>query len=132
MPSPPDAAVGEAAFVVVARLAQLPDGRCAPITIDGHHLVLARRGGVVYACQSTCPHEMAGLVQARIEGDRLVCPRHLASFDLTNGRASSGWTLDALKLYPVRVENGAVAVDAAAVRRNPPGGPRTMWDFTRR
>jgi 3-phenylpropionate/trans-cinnamate dioxygenase ferredoxin component len=130
MPSPPDTVAEEAAFVVVALLAQLPDGGCVRVTIEGHDLVLARRGSAVYACQSACPHEKANLVQARIEGGRLVCPRHLASFDLADGRVSSGWTLEPLKLYPVRVAHGAVAVDAAAVRRNPPGGPRTTWDFT--
>jgi len=36
-------------------------------------------------------HEKADLAQAHIEDGRLVCPRHLASFSLTDGAASRGW-----------------------------------------
>jgi len=39
-------------------------------------------------------------------------------------------TLDCLKLDPVRVSDGEITVDVAAVRRNPPGGVRKVWDFT--
>jgi 3-phenylpropionate/trans-cinnamate dioxygenase ferredoxin subunit len=119
-------------FVVVADLAHLPDGGFIRVMVEDHALVLARDGGAVYAFQGTCPHEKADLAQGRIEGGRLICPRHLASFDLVDGEASRGWKLDALKLYPVRVEDGAIAVDGDAVRRNPPGGNRQVWDLTRR
>jgi 3-phenylpropionate/trans-cinnamate dioxygenase ferredoxin component len=125
-------AESEADFVIVARLEHLPDGALAPVMVDGHGLVVARRGSEVLAFQATCPHEKADLAQGRIENGRLVCPRHLASFSLVDGEASRGWTLDCLKLYPVRVTDGTIAVDADAVRRNPPAGVRKVWDFTGR
>ncbi len=120
----------ESRFVAVADLDALPDGAMRAIVLEGHGLVLARQGDVVHAFQATCPHEKADLSQGRIEAGRLVCPRHLASYSLADGAVSRGWKVDALKLYPVRIENGAVAVDAAAVERNPPGGARKVWDFT--
>ena len=119
-------------FVVVAKLQHLPHGCFTRVIIDGHALVLARDGDSVYAFQGTCPHEKADLAQGRIEGGRLICPRHLASFDLVDGRASRGWKLDPLKLYPVRIRDGNVAVDGDAVCRNPPGGDRKVWDLTTR
>jgi 3-phenylpropionate/trans-cinnamate dioxygenase ferredoxin component len=119
-------------FVVVARLAQLPDGGFMRVTLDGHALVLARDKDLVYAFQGTCPHEKADLAQGRIECGRLVCPRHLASFDLVDGHASRGWKLEALRLYPVRICGDDIAVDHDAVRENPPGGERKVWDLTRR
>ena len=122
----------EPRFVVVATLGQLPDGAFLPVLVDGHGLVLARDGDAIYAFQATCPHEKADLAQGRIEGGRLICPRHLASYDLVDGQVSRGWKVDALKLYPVRIEGGEIAVDADAVRRNPPGGERKVWDFTAR
>jgi 3-phenylpropionate/trans-cinnamate dioxygenase ferredoxin component len=121
-----------ARFVVVARCEHLRDGGFAPVVIDGHGLVLARQGETVYAFQGTCPHEKADLAQGRIEDGRLVCPRHLASFDLADGQVSRGWKVDCLKLYPVRVADGEIAVDAEAVRRNPPAGARKVWDFSGR
>jgi nitrite reductase/ring-hydroxylating ferredoxin subunit len=119
-------------FVAVARLDDLPDGAFMPVGVGSHGLVLARAGDAVYAFQSTCPHEKADLAQGRIENGRLVCPRHLASFALNDGQASRGWKVDALKLYPVRLSEGAIAVDADAVERDPPGGIRKVWDLSRR
>ncbi len=134
MPSQPEieAAMGDhnARFVVVASYRDLPDGGFALVVIDGHALALARDGETVYAFQSTCPHEKADLAQGRIEGGRLVCPRHLASFSLKDGQASPGWKLKALKLYPVRIAHDEIAVDAEAIRRDPPQGARKVWDFT--
>jgi 3-phenylpropionate/trans-cinnamate dioxygenase ferredoxin subunit len=122
----------EPRFVVVSDFDRLPDGGFIRVMLDGHALVLAREGGRVYAFQGTCPHEKADLAQGRIESGRLVCPRHLASFDLVDGQVSRGWKLDALRLYPVRIEDGDIAVDGDAVRRNPPGGDRKVWDLTTR
>ena len=118
-------------FVVVAAFEHLHDGAFVRVTIEGYGLVVARNGDRVYAFQGTCPHEKADLAQGRIEGGRLVCPRHLASFDLDDGNVSHGWKVEALTLYPVRIEDGMIAVDVEAVRANPPVS-RTVWDFTQR
>lgn len=122
----------DARFVPVAMLDQLLSGMPLRIIVEGHTLVLARDGEAVYAFQATCPHEKADLSQARIEHGCLVCPRHLAAFALTDGKVSAGWdNVEPLKLYPVRIVNGEIAVDAAAVSRQPPGGKRQVWDFSR-
>jgi 3-phenylpropionate/trans-cinnamate dioxygenase ferredoxin component len=123
-------APSEARFVVVAELAELPNGCLRRELLDGHGLVLARTGDTVFACQGMCPHEKADLSQGRVENGRLICPRHLASFDLQDGQCSAGWKLERLRLYPVRVEDGRIAVDLAAVLRDPPSGPRKVWDLS--
>jgi len=122
--------MNEPRFVAVAKLDDVPDSALRAIVLEGHGLVLARRGDTVHAFQATCPHEKADLSQGRIEDGRLVCPRHLASYSLADGQVSRGWKVDALKLYPVRIEDGTIMIDAEAVRRNPPGGARKVWDFT--
>jgi len=122
----------EAQFVVVAALDRLPDGAFLRVMIDTHGLVIARNGAAIYAFQGTCPHEQADLAQGRIEDGRLICPRHLASYSLADGEVSRGWKVDALKLYPVHIQGNEIAVDAAAVRRRPPGGGRKLWDLTQK
>ena len=117
-------------YVVVATLDRLPDKAFLRVMIDDHGLIVARDGAAVHAFQGTCPHEKADLVQGRIEACRVICPRHLASYSLTDGQVSRGWKVDALRIYPVRIEGNDIAIDAAAVRRDPPGGSRKRWDLT--
>ena len=120
-------------FVAVATRDTLPDGAMLRVMLESHALVLARRGDAIYAFQGTCPHEKADLSQGRIENGRLTCPRHLASFALSDGAVSAGWkNVAALKLYPAHIQDDAIMVDAAAVHRNPPGGSRQVWDLSSR
>jgi 3-phenylpropionate/trans-cinnamate dioxygenase ferredoxin component len=119
-------------FVKAATIRELSPGTFLRVTIEGHALVLARDDDIVHAFQGTCPHEMADLSQGRIEDNCLICPRHLATFDLRDGAVSNGWKHVApLKLYPVRRDGEDVLVDAAAVAINPPRGKRRVWDFSR-
>jgi len=117
-------------YVGVLDLAAAKARQINEIRIGGHVLAVALVDGGAVAFQALCPHDKAGLAAGRIEGCTLICPRHLASFDLRSGAVSKGWKVDALRLYPARIENGQIAVDMAAVRRDPPGGARKVWDMS--
>lgn len=114
----------------VLDLAAAQDTAISEVRIDGHVLAVALLDGAPVAFQALCPHDKAGLAAGRIDGCMLVCPRHLARFDLRSGAVSEGWKVDALRLYPARVENDMIAIDMAAVRSNPPGGVRKVWDLS--
>lgn len=100
------------------------------IRVDGHVLAVALVDGAPVAFQALCPHDKAGLAAGRIDGCTLICPRHLASFDLRTGAVSPGWKVDNLRIYPARIQGAMIAIDMAAVRRNPPAGPLKVWDLS--
>jgi 3-phenylpropionate/trans-cinnamate dioxygenase ferredoxin component len=77
-------------------------------------LVLMRDGDRIFACERFCPHEQADLSEGRIADGRLFCPRHFASFDLRDGNMSAGWPSRDLKVYPVRIEDDKIWIDAGA------------------
>lgn len=87
---------------------------CARVT--GVDLLLVWNEGHVVACERVCPHEQADLGRGYVSGGRLFCPRHPASFDLRNGQISDGWPSRPLQMYPVRIGDGQVWIDAGAVR----------------
>jgi 3-phenylpropionate/trans-cinnamate dioxygenase ferredoxin subunit len=92
-------------------------GDVIPVRVAGVDLVLAPYRGGVVACERACPHEQADLADGRIKDGRLFCPRHAASFSLDDGAISSGWPSRPLRLYPARVEQGEVLIDAAVLTR---------------
>ena len=85
------------------------------VRVDGKQLALFLHEGRVHVCNNRCPHEGYPLVEGRIDGDGvLTCHWHNWKFDLATGANPYGG--DALRIYPVKVEAGAVWVDA----RDPP------------
>lgn len=88
-------------WVRACRIEALADRAILPVRVAGLHLVLVRDGGRVFAAERACPHEGADLALGRCEGGRLLCPRHLASFDLRDGSVSPGWSFRALRLFAV-------------------------------
>jgi 3-phenylpropionate/trans-cinnamate dioxygenase ferredoxin subunit len=73
-------------------------------------LLIIRDGDRIVACERACPHEQADLALGRCSNGKLFCPRHFACFDLRDGTVSAGWSMRALRLYPVAIRDGAVAV----------------------
>lgn len=121
-------------YIAVADLDSIAEGGVLKVAIEEHMLLLVRlTANTIQACQGLCPHDKADLALARLKDGRLVCSRHLASFDLASGAVSPGWDKVApLRLYPARAEGGKIWVDIEAVRRNPPAGTRKTWDFAPR
>jgi len=106
---------GDARWVEALPLDRLADRTILCVRVDTSDLLLVRDGERVIACERACPHEQADLRGGHIVDGRLFCPRHLASFDLCDGRMSAGWPSRPLQLYPVEVRDGWIWIDAAAI-----------------
>lgn len=79
-------------------------------TVAGVHLIIVRDGDRLVAAERICPHEGADLAEGRCSDGKLLCPRHLAWFDLTNGIAA-GWSFRPLRLYEARQVGDDVEVN---------------------
>ncbi len=87
----------------------------AVVKIQGRQLALFAVGERVYACNNRCPHEGYPLVEGHVAGTPgecvLTCNWHNWKFELDTGANVYGG--DALRTYPVRLDEGAVWVDLA-------------------
>lgn len=52
---------------------------------DGTRICIANAGGVLYACQATCPHQAVELCDGVLDGTLLTCVEHLWQWDLRSG-----------------------------------------------
>lgn len=67
--------------------------------------------GEFFATADTCTHEEFSLSEdGEIEGTELICPLHMARFDLPTGRALCLPATLALATYDVEVEDGRAYV----------------------
>lgn len=85
---------------------------CAHSAFDQKDIVTAQFGsrsiiiirdqqGALFAVNRACPHQAADLAKGRCSNGKLMCPRHMAWFDLQDGTAK-GWFVDPLRRYSVR------------------------------
>ncbi|MGH9852356.1 MAG: FAD-dependent oxidoreductase, partial [Blastocatellia bacterium] len=113
--------------ITVAGAAELKDGEMKQVAAGGTNILLARVNGKYHAVGATCPHYGAPLAEGALCGERIICPWHHASFDVTTGDLLEPPAFDALPCYKVRIEDQRVIValpDEAIDRRTPPMAER--------
>ncbi len=90
--------------------AELEEKGKAVVKLEGKQILLWQSGETIYACNNRCPHEGYPLAEGTMaDGCVLTCNWHNWKFDLESGETLVGG--DALRLYPVRHENGTVLLD---------------------
>jgi 3-phenylpropionate/trans-cinnamate dioxygenase ferredoxin subunit len=91
--------------------------------VRGLPAILCRTANQVYAVALTCPHAGAQLIQGRVVGDCLECPRHGARFALGQDAEPEGGTYLLLPAHDVKVSDGMIYVS-----RRPRRHIRGRWD----
>jgi len=95
----------------VAKRSDVPEGAAVRVVVDGTEVLLCNAGGTVYAVEDVCTHDGGPLDQGELEGERIVCPRHGATFDVRTGEALTLPAIMPLPTYTVRLEGDDIYVD---------------------
>ena len=97
--------------------AALGEGEMRAVDVDGVAILIARRGGEVYALSDTCVHRGGSLADGELVGDCVQCPLHGSRFRLDGrlGRAGPGRlpAAGARGARPRRLDRGAGAAAPA-------------------
>lgn len=100
-------------------LDRLQPSRPIAVKLRGKQVALFLHQGEIFACSNRCPHEGYPLAEGALDADCvLTCNWHNWKFDLKTGVTLYGG--DRLRIYPVKVEDGAVWLDT----RDPPAAER--------
>ncbi|MBV9773733.1 MAG: non-heme iron oxygenase ferredoxin subunit [Gemmatimonadetes bacterium] len=103
------------AFVKVASLAEVPEGELLGVESEGKRICLANVDGEVYAFSDVCSHRDFPLSNGELDTDEctVTCEWHGAQFDIRSGEALCLPATRPIAVYPCRVENGEIHVDAS-------------------
>ena len=114
-----------ARWVRVLPADELPEDRPVTVRVNERDIALARRrgGGPPHAVDNRCPHRGGQLGDGSIRGDNIVCPLHGHDFDLGTGisRYDPANASERVAVYPTRIDNGQIQIDADAVPGLPGG-----------
>lgn len=97
-------------FVEIATLAELRGNDFITRMIGETPIVICEYEGQVYALENICPHEFVCFDGGDLDGERLICPRHRAAFDIRTGIPFGRPSFGPLKTFPVKVETDRILV----------------------
>jgi nitrite reductase/ring-hydroxylating ferredoxin subunit len=101
-----------AEYKKVARLADIPEQSCAAVEVDGHRIGLFNLQGEIFAIDDRCTHAEASLCDGgMIQGDEVVCPLHMATFDIKTGACTGPPADEDLRSYPVRIVSDEIEIE---------------------
>jgi nitrite reductase/ring-hydroxylating ferredoxin subunit len=99
------------AWTKVACPADIGGGECKGVHIDGVEVALYNVKGRFYATSNICTHQRTLLTEGYLEGEYIECPLHQGRFNVITGEAEGPPVKVALRVFPVRIEDGEIQVD---------------------
>ena len=99
-----------AEWTSVAEGDPVEDGGLIHVDIRGEPVVIARRGGELFAFEGYCTHEECPLADGDLDEDRIVCYCHGSEFYVRTGDVLLGPADEPIAVYPIRVEDGELQV----------------------
>jgi nitrite reductase/ring-hydroxylating ferredoxin subunit len=90
---------------------ELPKGSSITLSVEDPIAVYHTDDGAYFATSDTCTHENWSLgTDGDLEGTEVMCPLHMARFDVVTGKALCFPASIALRTYHVEVDEGKVYV----------------------
>ena len=82
-------------------------------SVDGQEVAVAHVGERFYAFVNECTHMQQYLTDGWLEGDRVICAYHEATYELATGEVVYGPAFDDLPVFPVRATDDDLEIEWA-------------------
>ncbi len=100
-------------FVDVLAADDLPPGSQQSVALGVQRVLLCHTPAGIHAVADLCPHALQPMVGSEIRDGVIRCAKHGALFDLLTGKPKNGVTDRSLRVYPVRIRDGRIAIAVA-------------------
>lgn len=97
-------------FQPAAKVADIPEGSGAPVSLGNRTVAIFNVGGTFLAVDNACVHRGGPLGEGALDGAIVSCPFHGWQYDLRTGACVNNPAAK-VKTYPVKVEGADLLVD---------------------
>ena len=97
-------------WIEAARVGEIEDHKCKAVSLNGSPVAVFNLDGEYYALEDVCTHLGRDLSSGWVEGDRAVCPWHLAEFSIRTGEALKAPAYEGVHKFPVRIRDGIIEI----------------------
>jgi nitrite reductase/ring-hydroxylating ferredoxin subunit len=99
-----------AEFHKIATTDEVAHGEVKQYIVEGRPVALCNVDGEFHAFEDICTHQYTHLSEGGLEGDRIACPLHGATFDVRTGVPKSLPAVKPVPKHEVKIEDGYVYV----------------------
>ncbi|MEW5994387.1 MAG: non-heme iron oxygenase ferredoxin subunit [Candidatus Zixiibacteriota bacterium] len=97
-------------FIRIAGTSDIPKGTMKAFEHRHHRLVICHTDEGIYALADECTHDSAPISDGELRGQEVVCTRHGARFDVSDGSVMAPPALVPVDTYEVKVEGDDILV----------------------
>jgi 3-phenylpropionate/trans-cinnamate dioxygenase ferredoxin subunit len=97
-------------YVTVARVGEIPEGGVKLVRLDDQPIAVFHLDGGYYAIDDVCTHDGGPLVEGKLDGPVIECPRHGARFDVKTGAVLCLPAISPVAIYEVKIEGDEIKV----------------------
>jgi len=103
-------------YVKVASLDKLPPGEMMRVEIGFHEILLVNLNGKIHACSDICSHQFQELSFGELDGEKVRCWLHGATFNVVTGDQLPGKYVQfgPIPLNEVRLDGADILVKRPA------------------
>jgi nitrite reductase (NADH) small subunit len=100
-----------AGFVKIAKTSEIALGQGKLVEVNGKKIAVFNVEDAFYVIDDSCTHRGGPLSEGALEGKKVTCPWHGATYDLTTGEVLSPPAPKGVARYNARVEGDDVEVE---------------------
>lgn len=97
-------------WLPVAKVGEITDKASKVVSLDDADVAVYNLGDEYFAIEDVCTHDGGDISGGWVEGDRAVCPRHLAEFSIRTGEALKAPAYEGVHSFPVRVRENVIEI----------------------
>ena len=96
-------------FIKVAKTSDLAPGEKMLVEYDEDDVGIFNINGEFYAISDVCTHDGGPLVEGKLDGEWVICPRHGARFNIKTGQQTMP-AFAPVPLYEVKIEGDDILI----------------------
>lgn len=98
-------------YIKVASIDDIPLGKMRPFSVGYEDIIICHTETGFYAIANECTHDSAPIAtDSTLKGDVIMCRRHGAKFNITNGNILNPPAVVNLETYKLKVDNGEISI----------------------
>ena len=95
----------------VGKLQSVQENEILKVSTREFEICITKLGTEIFAFEDMCSHDGESISEGKLEDNCIVCPRHLAKFDIRTGEALCMPATEPIRRFPVKIVGDEIELE---------------------